>query len=213
MKLTDFLKSKPFFMSLAAALIIVILGVFLALKWLAHTTNHGEKIEVPNLIKLDTDQAIQLLQKNELDMVILDTLDYDKDFPPLSIIEQDPAPKTGVKTNRKIYVKINASGFGAVKLPKLEELTYRQALSTIKSLGLKEGTITYQTFIGKDVVLKIYQNGKALREGDKVAKDSRIDFVLGDGRAGMSEEELDVAPAVENTTEDSSSSSSNEFDF
>ncbi|KUF39350.1 PASTA domain-containing protein [Myroides marinus] len=212
MKLTDFLKSKPFFLSLAAALIILIVGVFLTLKWLAHTTNHGEKIEVPNLIKLDTDQAKQLLEKNELDMVILDTLDYDKDFPPLSIIEQDPAPKTGVKTNRKIYVKINASGFGKVKLPNLEELTYRQALSTIKSLGLKEGTITYQTYIGKDVVLKVYQNGKVLREGDKVAKESRIDFVLGDGRAGMSEEELDVAPAVEDAS-GNTTATSNEFDF
>ncbi|MGL4581895.1 MAG: PASTA domain-containing protein [Flavobacterium sp.] len=211
MKLTDFLKSKPFFVSLAAALIIVILSVFLTLKWLAHTTNHGEKIEVPNLIKLDTDQAIQLLQKNDLDMVILDTLDYDKDFPPLSIIEQDPAPKTGVKTNRKIYVKINASGYGSVKLPRLEELTHRQALSTIQALGLKEGTISYQTFIGKDVVLKVYQNGRALNEGDKVAKDSRIDFVLGDGKAGMSEEELDEAPAVDDSN--SSSNSYNEFDF
>ncbi|MEK6513132.1 PASTA domain-containing protein [Myroides odoratimimus] len=211
MKLMDFLKSRAFFISLASAVVIVILGVFLALKWLAHTTNHGEKIEVPSLIKLDTDQAFQLLQKNELNMVVLDTLDYDKDFPPLSIVEQDPAPKTGVKTNRKIYVKINASGYGNVKLPKLEELTYRQALATIKSLGLKEGTITYQTFIGKDVVLKVYQKGKVLNEGDKIAKDSRIDFVLGDGRAGYSEEELDVAPAIEDANGNSSNSS--EFDF
>lgn len=197
MKLFGFLKSKAFFISLIAAVVILVAGVFLALKWLEKTTNHGQRIEVPSLVKLDTDQAMQVLEKNDLRMVVLDTLDYDKDFPPLTILEQDPAPKTGVKVNRKIYVKINAAGYGKVVMPELEQLTYRQAFATIKSLGLKEGTISYQTFIGKDVVLKVTQNGKALTKGDKVSKNSRVDFILGDGRASYSQEELDVAPEID----------------
>jgi beta-lactam-binding protein with PASTA domain len=88
-------------------------------------------------------------------MVVLDTLDYDKSLPPLTIIEQDPAAGTDVKENRKIYVKINAAGFGKVSMPDLEQLTFRQALATIRSLGLKEGTKSYRTFIGKDVVLGV----------------------------------------------------------
>lgn len=197
MKLFGFLKSKAFFISLIAALVILVAGVFLALKWLEKTTNHGQQIEVPSLVKLDTDQAIQVLEKNNLRMVVLDTLDYDKEFPPLTILEQDPAPKTGVKVNRKIYVKINAAGYGKVIMPELQQLTYRQALATIKSLGLKEGTISYQSFIGKDVVLKVLYNGKALTKGDKVSKNSRVDFILGDGRASYSAEELDVAPEID----------------
>ncbi len=197
MKLFGFLKSKAFFISLIAALVILVAGVFLVLKWLEKTTNHGQLIEVPSIVKLDTDQAIQVLEKNNLRMVVLDTLEYDKNFPPLTILEQDPAANTDVKVNRKIYVKINAAGYGKVAIPKFENTTYRQVLATIRSLGLKEGTISYEFSEYKDVFLKITQNGKELKEGDKVLKNSRIDFVLGDGRKPSSQEELDVAPAID----------------
>jgi len=115
----------------------------------------------------------------------------------LTVLEQDPMPGSSVKENRKIYVKINASGYGKVILPELEQLTYRQARSTIVSMGLKEGTKSYATFIGKDVVLEIHQNGKKLKKGDLVVKNSKIDFVLGDGKAGLSAEQLDVAPDID----------------
>lgn len=197
MKLFQFLKSKSFLISLAAAIIISIVGVVGLLKWLKITTNHDQRIEVPNLIKLDTFQAEQVIDKNELRMVVLDTLDYDKNFPPLTVLEQDPMPGSSVKEHRKIYVKINASGYGKVILPELEQLTYRQARSTIISMGLKEGTKSYATFIGKDVVLEIHQNGKKLKKGDLVVKNSKIDFVLGDGKAGLSAEQLDVAPDID----------------
>ncbi len=197
MKLIEFIKSKSFFTSLIIALVILIIGTFVLLKWLSSTTNHGQQIEVPKLVSLDAFQAESLLEQNDLRMVVLDTLDYDKNFAPLAIVEQDPAYGTYVKENRKIYVKINAAGFGKVLMPNLDELTFRQASSTIKSLGLKEGTISYVPFIGKDVVLEIHQNGRRLKKGDAVVKDSRIDFVLGDGKAGLSEEELDVAPDIE----------------
>jgi len=197
MKLIEFIKSKSFFTSLIIALVILIIGTFVLLKWLSSTTNHGQQIEVPKLVSLDAFQAESLLEQNDLRMVVLDTLDYDKNFAPLAIVEQDPAYGTYVKENRKIYVKINAAGFGKVIMPNLDELTFRQASSTIKSLGLKEGTISYVPFIGKDVVLEIHQNGRRLKKGDAVVKDSRIDFVLGDGKAGLSEEELDVAPDIE----------------
>jgi hypothetical protein len=49
-------------------------------------------------------------------------------------------------------------------------------------LTLKEGKITYKTHIAKDVVLQIYQNGRRLRAGDIVKKNSTLDFVLGDGK-------------------------------
>ncbi|MBB1150349.1 MULTISPECIES: PASTA domain-containing protein [unclassified Myroides] len=197
MKLFQFLKSKSFLISLAAAIVISIVGVVGLLKWLKITTNHDQRIEVPSLLKLDTFQAEQVIEKNELRMVVLDTLDYDKNFPPLTVLEQDPMPGSSVKENRKIYVKINASGYGKVILPELEQLTYRQARSTIISMGLKEGTISYTTFIGKDVVLGIQQNGKKLKKGDLVVKNSKIDFVLGDGKAGLSAEQLDVAPTID----------------
>ncbi len=197
MKLFKFFASKAFWVSVIIAVLLMVLAVFGALKWLKMTTNHDQKIQVPNLIKLDTDQALMQLESKGLRMVVLDTLDFDKDLPPLAVVEQDPRPGSDVKENRKIYVKINAEGYGNVIMPDLEQLTYRQALATITSLGLKEGNISYRTFIGKDVVLEVTQKGKVLKQGDKVVKNSTINFVLGDGRASLSAEELDVAPDIE----------------
>jgi beta-lactam-binding protein with PASTA domain len=48
-----------------------------------------------------------------------------------------------VKVGRKVYIKINSSGFSSVKVPDLIEKTYREAVPTLKALGLEEGTITY----------------------------------------------------------------------
>jgi len=197
MNVLQFVKSKSFLVSLAVALLIFIIGVVGLLSWLKVTTNHGQKIEVPNLAKLDAFQAEQVLNDKDLRMVVLDTLDYDKNYPPLTILEQDPTPGSSVKENRKIYVKINATGYGKVILPELEQLTYRQASATIASMGLKEGTKSYRTFIGKDVILEVHQNGKKLKKGDLVVKNSKIDFVLGDGKAGLSAEQLDIAPDID----------------
>lgn len=197
MKFFLFFKSRAFLISLIAAFVLLVAGAFGALKWLNITTKHGFEISVPDLKKLDTNQALQVLEKASLRMVVLDTLEYSKDIPPLTILEQDPAAGSKVKEDRKIYVKINASGYGKVIMPPLEQLTFRQALATIKALGLKEGTKSYATFIGKDVVLGVSMNGAKIKAGDRVTKDSRIDFVLGDGKAALSAEELDQAPDID----------------
>ncbi|MTG98117.1 MULTISPECIES: PASTA domain-containing protein [Myroides] len=197
MKLLKFFTSKAFWVSVIVAVLLVVIGAYLALQWLGKTTNHDQKIAVPNIGKLTSEQAIKVLEESKLQMVVLDTLDFDKNVPPLSIVEQDPKANSFVKENRKIYVKINAATYKDVIVPNLSELTYRQALTTIVSLGLKEGKKSYRTYIGKDVVLQVLQNGKELKQGDRIKKNSVIDFVLGDGRATLSEEELDVAPEIE----------------
>jgi beta-lactam-binding protein with PASTA domain len=47
-----------------------------------------------------------------------------------------------------VYIKINSSGFSSVKVPDLIEKTYREAVPTLKALGLEEGT-TYIPNLGK----------------------------------------------------------------
>ncbi|MFN9115897.1 MAG: PASTA domain-containing protein, partial [Bacteroidota bacterium] len=102
-----------------------------------------------------------------------------------------------VKEDRKIYIKINSSGFTTVKIPNLIEKTYRQAIPTLKALGLAEGSITYKPYLGKDMVLEMRCNGKKLNPGDKVFKSSKIDLVLGDGKVGFDETVLDSLTTTE----------------
>jgi len=184
MSLKNFLTSKVFFKQVAIALGVLIIVIFLLLQWISYTTNHGEVIPVPDLRKMNLAKAEESLENIDLEYVVLDTVDFRADFPPYTIVEQDPLPHVNVKDGRKIYIKLNAGGYSAITLPDLIQKTYRQALPELKALGLEEGTKTYVPYLAKDVVLEVKQNGKRLKAGDKVKKASKIDLVLGDGKTG-----------------------------
>jgi beta-lactam-binding protein with PASTA domain len=130
---------------------------------------------------------------------LLDTVDYKPNFPAFSIIEQDPKAGSLVKDGRKIYVKLNAGEFTTIEIPEFKDKTFRQIAATIKSLTLKEGKITYKPHLAKDVVLQIYQNGKRLRAGDVVKKNSTLDFVLGDGKEVFNEDTFNSEEPISDT--------------
>ncbi|ESU25259.1 putative transmembrane PASTA-domain protein [Flavobacterium enshiense DK69] len=192
-----FLTSPVFFKNLALALVIVAISVFGVMKFLSVATNHGEEIPVPNLAKMSLEKAEERLSDIDLELHLLDTVDYNPAFPPYSIVEQDPLPAVTVKDGRKVYVKINSGGYAKVVLPELVQKTYRQALSTLRALGLQEGDVKYVEYMAKDVVLEVKQNGKTLKAGDKILKSSKIDFVLGDGKTGFQDQEMDSINASE----------------
>jgi eukaryotic-like serine/threonine-protein kinase len=170
MSLRNYLTSKIFFGQSLAALAIICVLAYSFMHWLTFTTNHGEEIVVPNLSKLTEEQAEDALDDLDLDYVMLDSVDFNKNYPKFTVVEQDPLPGAKVKKNRKIYFKINSSGFKMVVIPNLIEKTYRQAVPTLKALGLE-----------------VFCNGKKLKPGDKVLKSSKISLVLGDGKVGFEE--------------------------
>lgn len=177
-----YVTSKTFFLQAFIAASIVAAFTFLLILFLDFRTNHGEEIKVPDLSKLKLEVAEEKLNDIDLEVFLLDTVDFNPEFPPFTILEQDPKAGSLVKDGRKIYVKLNAGEFTNIEIPEFKDKTYRQILATIKSLTLREGKITYKTHIAKDVVLQIYQNGRRLRAGDIVKKNSTLDFVLGDGK-------------------------------
>jgi beta-lactam-binding protein with PASTA domain len=95
-------------MQMLAAIVIVCAIAYLFFHWLTFTTNHGEEITVPNLAKLTEEQVEEKLDDLDLDYVLLDSVDYNKDFPKHSVVEQDPLPGAKVKEDRKVYIKINS---------------------------------------------------------------------------------------------------------
>ena len=195
MTLREYLTSKAFLIQILIASAIVFVIGFLFMQWLTYTTSHGTEITVPDLRKLSEQQVEEKLDAIDLDYILLDSVDYRVDFPKHSVVEQDPIAGSKVKKNRKIYIKINSSGFTMVRIPNLIEKTYRQAVPTLKALGLEEGKITYKPYLGKDMVLEMHLNGKKLNPGDKVFKSSKIDLVLGDGKVGF--DETDTIPKTD----------------
>ena len=195
----QFLLSFTFFKQVAIALLIVVASLFLFMYWIGFTTNHGQEITVPNLGKLTLEQAEEKLDELDLDYELLDTVDYNAAFPELTIVQQDPRAGAKVKENRVIYVKINASGYAKVRLPDLVQKTYRQAVPTLKALGLEVGDTSYIPNLAKDMVLEMKIKGSPMRAGQQVTKTTKIDLVLGDGKVGFDEEELEDTPQTDST--------------
>jgi beta-lactam-binding protein with PASTA domain len=188
MSLRKYLTSRVFLLQVfLAVLIIAVLG-YLFMHWLTFTTDHGNEISVPNLSKLTEEQVEEKLDGLNLDYVLLDSVDYRNDYPKYTVVQQDPLPGAKVKEGRKVYIKINSSGFSSVKIPDLIEKTYREAVPTLRALGLEEGTITYIPNLGKDMVLEMRFKGRNIKPGDRVLKSSKIDLVLGDGKASYEED-------------------------
>ena len=184
MSIIQFLKSKSFLKQLGFALLAVIVLCFLMLKWLKYSTNHGEFVEVPELTGKTLDVVEIEINDNDLRMVVQDSANYNPKYPKYSVIEQQPEAGSMVKENRKIYLTLNPSGYRKVGVPNIIRRTFRQAKPTIEALGLQVGNITYANDIGKEEVLQIKYKGKTITPGALLAKTSRIDLVLGNGKRG-----------------------------
>jgi len=163
---------------LLAILAIIVLG-FLILWWLRITTNHNEKIAVPDLAKLTLDKVEEKLDEMDLRYEILDSANYNPDFPKYSVIDQIPKPGKFVKENRKLYLTINPSGYNKVEVPNILGRTRRQAEPTLLAMGFIIGKISYRPHIS-DNVLEMRFNGEKLEPGTAIQKTSVIDLIVGD---------------------------------
>ncbi|QTE23800.1 PASTA domain-containing protein [Polaribacter cellanae] len=182
MSVFQFIKSKSFFIQIVIAVVGLLLFVFILKFWLGVTTNHDQKIQVPDLQKMSLEEVDRKLKEMNLDFKIIDSASYNPDYPKKSVIEQTPQAGDFVKEKRKIYLTLNPSKYRDVTIPDLNGRTKRQASSQLRAIGLNVGTnFTYVNDIGKDVVRGLRHNGKILNEGDKLPLNSIVDLVLGDG--------------------------------
>lgn len=182
MAFLKFLLSKAFLRTFLSIVLIVIVAVFALTRWLDFTTNHDEKIQVPNLDKLALADVTLALDSIHLKAVVIDSTSFNPNYPPLSVIEQSPLAGSFVKEHRKIYLTLNPSGYRKVTIPKIYGKTLRQALVELKNIGLRIGDAPiYIPDKGKDVVRGLKLGERYLLEGDKIAKNTLVEFILGDG--------------------------------
>ena len=182
MSIIQFFKSKTFFKQIAFAIIGVVVFVFFLKFWLNVTTNHDQRIQVPDLHKLTITEAEKTLKELNLDFIVKDSARYNPTYPKKSVIEQNPLAGAFVKEKRKIYLSLNPSKYRDITIPNLNGRTKRQAISELRAIGFIVGTnFTYVSDIGKDVVRGLKHKGKIVNANDKLEKNSIIQLVLGDG--------------------------------
>jgi beta-lactam-binding protein with PASTA domain len=176
-----FLGSRSFLVQLGLAALLTAVLVFLALQWLKQSTHHGEFVEVPDLSRMTVTQMRDVLDESDLRFEVVDSANYNPDYPRFSIIEQDPPAGNQVKQNRKIYVTVNPSGYKKVTVPDIIQVTRRNATAMLRAVGLEVDEVTYIDELGKDMVYRIRYQGKYVNPGDKLPKTSRIELVCGNG--------------------------------
>ena len=179
MTFIQFVFTKTFLKHLLLAIVTLLVLIFLILWWLRFTTNHNEKIEVPNLAKMSLDKVEEKLDEMDLRYEILDSANYNPDFPKYSVIEQIPNPGKFVKEDRKLYLTLNPSGYRKIEVPDVLGRTRRQAEPTLLAMGFTIGKISYRPHIS-DNVLEMRFKGEKLVPGTPIQKMSVIDLIVGD---------------------------------
>ncbi len=177
----NFLRSKIFLINLGLAFLALILLSFLAMQWLKKSTHHGEFVEVPDLAKMSVLEMREVIAEANLRYEVLDSANYNPEYPRFSIIEQNPPAGNRVKQNRKIYVTVNPSGYRKVTVPNIIQVTQRNASSMLKAVGLDVQGVTYIDELGKDMVYYIKHKGRTINPGDKLPKTSRVELICGNG--------------------------------
>jgi beta-lactam-binding protein with PASTA domain len=186
-KLVAYLKTKSFRNTILLGVGSVIVVVLIAFFSLSFYTNHGSGIPVPKVLGLSVDNATRLLTDQGFEYQV-DSIFRD-DYPPGTVIEQDPDAGTNVKENRVIYLTMVTRLAPPVTLPNIEQTPYVSAAATLASYGLKIKDTVYSADIARDMVLEVRFSGQPIKPGTKLPKGSALELVLGDG-AGASEVEI-----------------------
>ena len=201
-----YLFTKAFLKQLLYAVLALIVLTFLLLWWLRSTTNHNQKIEVPDLSKMSVDKVEDVLDELDLRLEVLDSANYNPDYPRFSVIEQIPKAGKFVKEDRKIYLTINPSDYRKIKVPEVLGKTGRQARPTLLAMGFQIGIISTRPHIS-DHLLEMRHKGEKLMPGDEIPKTSVIDLIVGDGtqnrvRNEKSEDDESPSETEKETNED-----------
>ena len=180
MIITDLVKSKKFYINLAAATILLIVIFWGTTFAIDVYTDNGHEIKVPNIKELSVEDAQIKVDSITLKIEVIDST-YSEDYEKGAIVEQTPKAESMIKENRTIFVVINSFSDEIIPMPDLVGQSIRQALANANSFGIKIGERRYVPDLAKDYVLKQLYRGKEITPGTKIPKGSYIDLEIGQG--------------------------------
>ena len=154
-KIIDFFKKHPIIKTLVLMIIVFFLLIALTLYGLKLYTRHGKAVIVPEVKTMILPDALRILDREGFRYDIIDSLFID-------------AGGSKVKDGRIIYLSINAYSPRMISCPKVSDMSLRQALSTLESVGLTDIKTQNVPSEYPDLVIGIQYKGENLEQGDKV---------------------------------------------
>ncbi len=180
MRLIEFLKSKTFLKHII--LIVLVFGILLYLTFflLKFYTHHGQTIKVPDFKSLPQKEALVLADETKLRCEIYDSV-YHREAIPGTVIDQYPPAGYNVKQKRRIFLTIASFTPEKVVVPKVIDVSLREAQSRLEIAGLKSGQVIYRPSEFYNLVLEQQYNGLPLPEDTLLPKGTPVDLVVGKG--------------------------------
>lgn len=160
--------------------------IYLFNNYLPEYTRHGEEITVPDIQGKSMTEVEKILTENGLKVLIFDSAFVDG-AQPETVMMQNPAPGDKVKKDRKIYLSITSKYPTLVEMPNLTNMTLKNAHLQLAQVGLKLGD-TVSVDDRFELILKQSIKGKTVAPGSQVAKFSKVDLVIGNGRLSPKDE-------------------------
>ncbi len=168
-----------FLLPLVLAVAVLVAGWY----WLNSYTRHGDTRRVPDLRGSGLEEAEELLAKRDLKALVIDSI-YNPELPRGSVVEQDPEAGKDVKPDRKVYLVLNASQPKMIDMPRLIDLSKRQAISIMEVVGLKVEELRYEPDPCTDCVLDQLYRGDHIEPETRIRRGEPITLVLGSGEDG-----------------------------
>ncbi len=179
-KENNFLKKHPV---LVNALFIVGTGfilVYISLLLIDVFTEHGKYKIVPDVKNMLLRDAITKIENDGFRWEISDSV-YNDNIKPGEVVEQTPKGNSRVKSNRIIYIGINAMQPRTVAFPNIQDISVRQGQAILEGLGFKNIKIETVSSPYKGLIIYAKINGLQLSAGKKLPVSSTITLVIGDG--------------------------------
>lgn len=183
---------------LNSALMVLALAAlgYIALLFIDVFTSHGQQVQVPDVRNLPFEKAVTILEDAGLRWEISDSTTFYENYPPGTVIDQDPKAKSYIKKIRIIYLNVNAMHAPIIPFPKLVDLPGRQGFATLKAMGFKHVTMDSIPSEMEGLILQVSVDGHNVAPGHPVSVNSQIKITVGDGSiVDLNPEEI-IDPAL-----------------
>lgn len=167
---------KRLYIGIFVIVVVTVATVYLADRYIMPLyTNHNTGVTVPDVTKLNVEQATLSLNERGLRVEIIDER-MNEAFPPNFVLDQNPPGNSMVKPNRKIYLTVNASEVPTVTVPNVVNLSLRNAEIQLQNFGLQIGNISYASSRFKNSVLS-----QSVPAGTQARRGTNVNLVVSDG--------------------------------
>ncbi|MEE2930941.1 MAG: PASTA domain-containing protein [Bacteroidota bacterium] len=150
------------------------------MKYLDIYTGNNRHIVVPDFSNFNISQLDSVATLHDLRYIIIDSI-FDKKQEKGIVVNQDPYVGSYVKKNRRVYLTITCLQNRKVIFPEIYDLTLRQAVRKLNSLGIEVGHLDYRVNLAKNKVLDYSINGIKIEQGKEIYEGTVVDLVVGKG--------------------------------